>query len=179
MSFDCLYVLCWQCLAALEGFYALQKWACMSSVYTALYRGVQPSGWGLILSILTNLTLHKTDLTVLLHIGDISGKMSRMSDASGPNFGTLRPLQAAISNTCEEIGSRWQTLYREFEHHKREIQNNAASFVSHVGHVAGSHLRRIQESQQRQQTLAGLAVSTNSLCKSRNKQSVHGDFQIG
>ena len=84
--------------------------------------------------------------------------ISIMNGADLPNAGPLRPISAAISSTCEQLGSRWQSLSRDVDHHRHEIHENASRFLSHVGKVAGDHLRRVQESQQRQQ-LAGMAVS--------------------
>jgi hypothetical protein len=81
-----------------------------------------------------------------------------MDSADLPNVGTFRPISAAISSTSEQLGSRWQSLSRDVDHHRREIHANASRFLSHVGKVAGDQLRRVQESQQRQQ-LAGMAVS--------------------
>lgn len=88
--------------------------------------------------------------------------MPRMDDVPQCG-GPFTPLSKAITRTCEELGTNWQCIGRIVEHHKRQIHTNASKFLSHVGHVAGDHLKRIQESQQRQQALAGMAVSTSAL----------------
>ena len=99
--------------------------------------------------------------------------MSRMDDVALPQFGPLRPLSKAITRTCEELGTNWQSFGRSVEHHKRQIHASASRILSNVGQLAGDHLKRIQESQQRQQTLAGMAVSTSALpdCQSANEQN--------
>lgn len=98
-----------------------------------------------------------------------------MDDVAPPERGgPFRPLSKAITRTCEELGTTWQSFGGIIEHHKRQIHTNASKMLSHVGQMAGDHLKRIQESQQRQQALAGIAVSTSALpdCQSASKQTI-------
>ena len=71
--------------------------------------------------------------------------------------GPLHPLATAISHTCEQLGSRWQSLSRDVDHHRLELQSGICSMMEELGQRLGHPMRRLQD-HHRLSAVAGLAV---------------------
>ena len=73
--------------------------------------------------------------------------------------GPLHPLATAISHTCEQLGSRWQSLSQDVEQHRMDLQSGVCNMLAELGQRLGHPMRCLQD-HHGLSGVAGLAVRT-------------------